>query len=210
VRVAIALAAGLLTIAVGVALTLARRPLVLVAENLPQTHHTLIMARHSAGACQAGEVLPAGTSAVRLGLTTDIGSRVGVKVLADSRVIAEGTQRPGWRGASVTVALPPRPRTLAPVTVCFALTDLNSAIRMLGLATGAHVAARAEGKALPGRMHVEYLRPGPRSWWSMLSSVSWRLGLGRAASGTWYALLLLTLVVALVVLSSWAVLRESR
>jgi len=210
VRVGIALATGLLAIAIGVALTLARRPLVVVAENLPETHHTLITAVHHASACQAGETLPAGVSAIRLALTSDVGARVDVEVLAGRRVLARGTHSPGWEGASVSVPVKPLAQAFSPVEICFALTDLNGNVTMLGVPTRSAVAAHGEGKALPGRMHIEYLQPGGQSWWSLANSVAWRLGLGRAASGSWNVFLLLALAALLVGVSTWLALRELR
>ena len=209
-RIKAALGAGLLAIALSLGLVLARKPLVVSGVNLPVTHHTLIAAIHPAGACQAGEALPSGTSAIRLGLMSDVGSRVSVKVLSGTRVLSEGVGAPGWEGASVAVPLHPLPATFAPVTVCFQLTDLNGPIRMLGIPTGHTTAAQADGHALPGRMHIEYLRAGQQSWWSSATAVSWRLGLGRAAGGTWNSLALIALAAALVVLSSWLMIRELR
>jgi hypothetical protein len=210
VRVGLALAAGLLAIAIGAALTLARRPRVVVAENLPKTHHKLIAAIDHTSACQAGETLPAGVTAIRLALTADVGARVGLEALAGGRVLTRGSRSPGWEGASVTVPVRPLAQSFAPVEICFALTELNGQVVMLGVPTRHAVAARGEGQALPGRMHIEYLQPGGQSWWSLANSVAWHLGLGRAASGPWNVFLLMALAALLVGLSTWLALRELR
>lgn len=209
-RIGIALAGSLLAIAVAIGLTLARSPQVVVARNMLVPHKTLTATDTDAEACQAGEVLPRSTAAIRLGLTTNIGSRVRVTVMSGIHTIDSGSQAPGWRGASVTVPLRPLRQTYAPVRVCFALSDLNASVGMLGLETDRREAARSHGRALPGRVRIEYLRSGERSWWSMIDEVAWRLGLGRAASGTWNALLLVALTLTLVALSSWLVTRELR
>lgn len=209
-RVGVALAIGLLAIAVGVALTLARRPMAIAAVNLPVTHHELTIAVHDSSACQGEETLPAGVDSIRLGLESSIGSRVSVSVLAHGRVLTRGIQTPGWTGASVMVPVRPLARSFSPVEICFALTELNSDIEMLGVPTPPATAARSDGKALPGRMHIEYLEPGGRSWWSMANAVAWHLGLGRAASGSWNVFLLLALAALLVGISTRLALRELR
>jgi hypothetical protein len=211
VRIWLALVGGLLLIAAAAAATLAHAPLVTAGANSPVTHKELVTTTGPATACQAGEVLPRGTSAIRLGLTAALGPRVSVTAWSGSRLLARGTRAPGWEGASVTVALHPMAaRTFAPVRICLQLALLNGPVSMFGWHTPHAIAARGGGKLLPGRMHIEYLRPGRRSWWSMATATARRLGLGRAASGTWNALLVGALAALLVVLSCWLVKRELR
>jgi hypothetical protein len=210
VRIKVALAAGLLMIAITGIITLSRSPLTLARANFPETHHTLVSAEGSARACQAREVLPQGTSAIRLGMTTVIGPRVVVKILSGSRVVAEGSHAPGWDGASVTIPVRPLPHTTAPVKICFRLSSVNGTIELLGLPTRNTVAATTEGHALPGRVHIEYLRPSSHSWWSMANTVAWRLSIGRAFSGAWIVLLVLALLIVVVTLPAWLVTRELR
>jgi hypothetical protein len=210
VRIGLALAAGLLLIVLAVAIALAHAPLVLARQNLAQTHTTVARTTIPTGACQAGEVLPRGTSAIRLGLVTVLGPEVAVRVFSGSRLLTRGVHGPGWEGASVTIPVRSLARTFVPVRVCFALSLLNGPVSMLGWHTGHAAAAVAEGKPLPGRMHIEYLRPARETWWSMVSATARRLGLGRAASGTWNALLVMALAVVLIALSSWLLKRELR
>ena len=209
-RVGIALAAALLLIAIAAAATLAHKPLVLAMENAPFTHTELVRATGPVGACQTKEVLPAGTSAIRFGLTTVLGSKVSVKVFSGSRLVTQGEQAPGWEGASVTVPVKALAHRLTGAKVCLHLSLLSSPIAMLGWDTPRDQAAIGEHKPLPGRMHIEYLRPAEGSWWTMASSVAFNLGLGRAASGAGNALLLMALAAALIALSSWLLLRELR
>jgi hypothetical protein len=212
VRVVVALAAGLLAIAIATVLVLAHAPLVVVRENLPLTHKALVTTRLAASACQTEEVLPRETAAIRLGLTTDLGPQTSVEVFTSAhRELTRGSYPQGWDGASVTIPVKPLARTYAPVEVCFALATPNGPVEMLGVRTKSRkLAAIGGGSRLPGRMHLEYLRQSRSSWWSMASAVARRLGLGRAAAGTWNALLVLVLAATLVVLSSWLVLRELR
>jgi hypothetical protein len=208
-RIKAALAASLALIALALALTLSHAPLA-VARKGVAPEHTLVSADKPAKACQASETLPRDTTAIRLGLTSALGPRVAVKVLSGSRAIARGSAAAGWSGASVTVSVKPISHTVAPVAVCFTTTLMNGTVAMRGVPTSPRAAAKSEEGPLPGRMGIEYLRPGNSSWWSQLTAVARHLGLGRAASGTWNALLVAALAAALVTLSSWLVLQELR
>jgi hypothetical protein len=211
VSVRAALVAGLALIAVAFALTLAHTPQTVAGANSEFTHKSIAVTTTPAGACQGGEVIPRGTSAIRLGLTAVVGPDVAVRVLSGAHLLAAGERAAGWEGGSVTVPLQPVARSTAAVRVCFRLTQLNGPVEMLGLHTHHAVAAVGqEGKRLPGRLHVEYVKPGHESWWSMAFATARRLGLGRAADGTWNALLVLALAASLIALSSWLVVRELR
>jgi hypothetical protein len=210
VQIKAALGIGLSLIALAAAAVLSRAPLSVLRANYAITHTELVRTTEPAYACQTHEVLPSGTSAIRLGLTTVLGPRVVVSVLVDGRPVTEGSHSPGWEGASVTVPVRPLNRRLAGAEVCVHLSLLNGPVAMLGWHTPLAVAAVGGGKHLPGRMHIEYLHTGRQSWWSMATSVAHRLGLGRAASGTWNALLVMALATALVALSSWLLVRELR
>jgi len=117
----------------------------------------------------------------------------------------------GWTGGTVTV--PVRPvvgRAVHNVTICFKLGPTREIVTIEGQLTKPAVAARGEGAALPGRMRIEYVRAGHSSWWSLALPTARRLGLGRAWAGSWVALLLATLMGAVVALCSWVLLRELR
>lgn len=156
-------------------------------------HHT---------ACQAGEVLPGGVSAMRVSLWGFLGSRVHVVAFQDGRVLTEGSHDANWTSDSVTVPLRPLRHSASNVVVCVAIGPSSEPVYLLGSSTPKTVAAvlagggikrphgvRADGQPLNGRLVIEYLAPGNRSWWSQLLPVARRMGLGRAYSGTWIALL---------------------
>ncbi len=208
-RIRVALAVGLALIAFTLAIVLAHAPLT-VARKGVAAEHTVVSTSKPASACQEGETLPRGTTALRLSLTAALGPRVAVRVLSGARVVARGVAQPGWSDASVTIPVQPLPHTVAPVKVCFAMSQMNGKVVMRGSPTS-HTRAAVSGKeTLPGRMNIEYLRPGPSSWWSRASAVAHRLGLGRTASGTWNALLVMALVASFVTLTSWLVVKELR
>jgi len=208
-RIGWALAGGLALIAIGVGVSLAHAPLTVARMGAPP-EHTLVATTRAAAACQAGETLPRQTHAIRLSLTAALGPRIAVRVLSGSRVVTRGNTAAGWSEASVTVPVQPLPRAVAPVRVCFAMSSMNGKVAMRGTPSGPRAAAKSAEGALPGRMDIEYLSPGGSSWWSRATAVARRLGLGRTASGTWNALLVMVLAAALIALSSWLVVRELR
>ncbi len=208
-RVKVALAVGLVLIALAFVLTLAHAPLT-VARGGVATEYTLVSTAKPASACQGGETLPRGTTALRVSLTAALGPKVTARVLSGSRVLTRGTTQPGWSDASVTVPVRPLPRTVGPVTVCVAVAQMNGKVAMRGSHTSPAQAATSGGERLPGRMDIEYLRPGGRSWWSQATAVARRLGLGRTASGAWNALLVVALAASFITLSSWLVVKELR
>jgi hypothetical protein len=210
VRIRVVLVAGVALIVVALAVTLSRTPQVVARANSAFTHKTIATTTAPAGACQGRETLPRGGSAIRLGLTAVVGPEVKVRVLSGSRLLASGTRAAGWEGGSVTVALRPAASSAAEVTVCFRVDKLNGPVEMLGVRTHRDAALGQEGKRLPGRLHIEYVRPGQESWWSMAFATARRLGLGRAAAGTWNALLVLALTATLIALPSWLLTRELR
>ncbi len=208
-RIKVALGIGLALIVLAFVLVLAHAPLT-VARGGVATEHTLVVTAKPASACQGGETLPRGTTALRLSLTAAVGPQVAVKVLSRSRVVTRGVTQPGWSNASVTVPVAPLPRTLAPVKVCFAMARMNGTVVMRGSPTVPALAATSRKQTLPGRMGVEYLHPGGSSWWSQATAVARRLGLGHAASGAWDALLVMALAASFIALSSWLVVKELR
>lgn len=210
-RVSLALGAGLALAATAVAVTLSGSPMTLAGTNSVPFMREVANTNGDASACQAGETLPRGTSAIRLSLEAAIGPSVSSQAVSGRRVVTRGARGSGWSGGTVTI--PVRPvvdRAVHNVTVCFKLGPTREIVTIEGQLTKPASAARGEGKTLPGRMRVEYLRAGHSSWWSLALPIARRLGLGRAWAGSWVALLLATLMGALLALCSWLVLRELR
>jgi hypothetical protein len=211
-----ALAGGLALIALGVLVTLSRAPAVTAkgAGILPETQ--FVATSSAASGCQQGESLPAHTTAIRLGLFAITTPEVKVQVFAGARTagartVAEGRLAPGWAGEGATVAVNRVfARTVAPVTVCFSVTNVNAPVQMVGRKVPPSEATVGGGRPLPGRISIQYVQPGHRSWWSLALTVARHLGLGRADSGTGNALLVAVLAAAVLALSSWLVARELR
>ncbi len=209
-RTAVALVTGLLVLALALVVALSGSPLVLARTNGVLEKEKLAETYSAARACQSGEILPAGISAIRLALESGVGPRLSVKVLSGTHTLTAGAVGSGWISSTVTVPVRPVSRAAANVRVCFVLGRTGERVALMGSPTSPTVAARDnEGRPLPGRITIEYLRPGNDSWWSLVHAVARRMGLGRAPSGGWIVLPLLAFMGTVVAISSWLVLRES-
>jgi Predicted membrane protein (DUF2142) len=187
--VSLALAGGLALIALAIGLTLAGSPVVVIATNRIQPQAIVATTRGHTSGCQPGEVLPAGTTGIRLWITGNVKPSVRVRALAGTRVIAEGSNGGGWLGKVVTVPVARVARTVPDATICFALGPAVEEVDLLGELGSTHRHHRRAAK-----MRIEYLRSGSDSWWSLVSPVARRIGLGRAPSGALVALIPLALM----------------
>ncbi len=206
-----ALAAGLALTAIAAAIVLSQSPEVVAGTNAIEPGlNRLASVPGSGRACQTGETLPAGSSAIRLSLAASAGPRIHVTVLSGNGVVAHGESAPGWIGDVVTVPLTPVSRTVRRATVCVAFTGADELVSFLGAQTPARTAATNGTSVLPGRIAIEYLRRGSPSWWSLASGVARHMGLGRAWAGTWIVLLVAALMAASVAIASWLAVRDPR
>jgi hypothetical protein len=225
-----AFAVGSCAIVVALALVLSSSPPAVVRSGAPLAK-SVIFGRTSVRSriCQGGEVLPAGTSAVRVWLEAVIGPAVALEAISAGRVLARGSRGPGWTAGSVTVPIAPRPRRSAPVTVCvnvgrarepiglqgvpsakaIAAVDRQGPVANAGAAHGAVPGTGYREGPLPGRVIVEYLRSGHSSWLSLARSVARRMGLGHAGAGAWIPLLAIALMLAVATVASRWLLKET-
>jgi hypothetical protein len=205
-----ALAAGLALLVVAVALVMLQSPLVLAGENAVRpVNVTLGSVPGSGRACQKGETLPAGTTVIAVSLETTSGPRVAVTVSSGGRVLTRGESASGWIGKLVAIPVKPLKYAVRNAAVCVAFTGGNELMLFLGVHGATRNPATSSAGALPGRMSIEYLRPGRSSWWSLALGVARRMGLGRAWAGTWIVLLVAALMAASVAVASWLALREA-
>jgi hypothetical protein len=159
-------------------------------------------------ACQGGETLPRGASAVRLGIGTFVGPRVTVQLREGTRTITSGERAAGWTADVVTVPIRPLQAAHAGVELCYtAFLDGYETATLVGEPTSSQV-AQASG-LVPGRIDVEYLR-SEGSWWSRIGAVARRMALGRAWPGLGSVVVVLALMLAVAALCSRAILRELR
>jgi hypothetical protein len=216
------LAAGVALIVAAGAVTLTRSPprVVRAVGHVKGEAAELDFTTGDLAICQGGEALPSGVSGIRLTMRAFYGVQVHVAAYGGSRVLTEGGRGADWTGQTVTVPVDEVDRTSAHVRLCFALGPNSEPVVVLGSRSSARQAAVAfpstskpqpgasAGRTLSGRVGVEYLASGRESWWSLAVSVARRFGLGRAFSGTWIALLVAALMVAVGALAVRLALRE--
>jgi len=206
--VKVTLGVGIALLIAVVAITLTHAPPRVVRANTKERvlGGTII---DDAQVCQTGEVLPAGVSAMRLGVGAYFGARIRLKAYSGSRVITEGAVGSTWTGTSVTVPVTPLGRAASDVKLCMEIGPNSELIFFRGApARQAESAYYGEGALLGGRVAVEYLASGHGSWWSRILTVARHVGIGHALSGTWVVLLIVALVAGAGILAVALVLRE--
>ncbi len=206
----IALVTGLLVGVGALVFTLSQSPITIAALSTSEAT-PLGAPQRGARYCQAGETLPRGTSAIRLRAFAFLGPKVSVEVRQHGRPIAHGERGSGWTGGVVTVPVGRLSTARTGVSLCFTFfTNEDETIELVGAPASESTAARARDGVLSGRLRVEYLRPSNASWWSLAPEVARRMGLGRAPSGTWVALLVLVLMASVAAACARVILRELR
>lgn len=225
--VIVALVAGMVLIAGGVAVALAQTPTRLVRIGAPgikalgRNGATLLgTTATEAVVCQSDEVLPAGVSAVRISIWAFYGADVRVMAYQGSQLLTQGRRGPNWTGTSVTVPVRPLNHSVSGVRLCFEVNPNDEPLQLLGsftpqaqaadsLATAspAHPTAAGE-RPIPGRLAIEYLAPGHGSWFSRVATIARHVGFGRFYSGTWIVLLIGMLMAAVAVLAVRLTLKE--
>jgi hypothetical protein len=211
VGVRITCALGLTLIAVAVAVILAHAPLTLAGTNGIGYGNEIAGTSADTSACQTGEKIPKGTSAVRLSLGALLGPTVSVKISSGGRVVATGSHHAGWVGINVAVPITRVARTVTNATICIRFTNASGLTVLNGEPTERDRAMTGGGgEPLSGRMSVEYLRRGDHSWWSMLDTVTTHMGFGHAPAGAWGPALLAVLLAMTVGIASWSGLRSLR
>jgi hypothetical protein len=205
-RVRTVLAVELALIAIGVAIVMSGGPLIVTGSDEGAVRAALV-GGEGGTICQAGETVPRGTSSLRLSLNAHVGPAMTATVSAGGHVLASGTRGSGWAGARVTIPVTRVAHAVRDATVCATIDQTRETVTLIGQPTGRAVAARSGHIVLPGRIQIEYLQPGTRSWWSLVLPVARRLGLGRAPSGTWVALLVALLFGAVAALAACVAVR---
>ncbi len=208
--VKIALVSGLALLVIAIGFTLARSPSSVARTSRPAgaADEPIASTTRNTTYCQPHERLPRGTSAIRIWLDAAAGPRVNVDVSAGGRTIVSGKRGSGWVGGSVTVPVKPLPQVVSDATVCASVRAHDETVIVQGSAARATNAAHEGTRALGGRMWIEYLRPGTRSWASLSSQVARRMGFGRAGAGILVVVLAFWLLVAVAVLASRLVVEE--
>jgi hypothetical protein len=194
--VKVTLGVGLALIAIVGAYTLTRSPpRVVRTSSLGQA--TVATTIADASFCQAGETLPAGVSGIRLAIWAFFGANIHVTISSGSRTLTAGKRGPDWTGSTVTIPVTPLSHAVSPVKVCVDVGPNSEVLYFTGAEAAPSAAAVAStGEPLAGRIGIEYLAAGNRSWWSRILEVARHMGLGHALTGTWVVLLIAALMAA--------------
>jgi hypothetical protein len=203
-----ALGIGLTLVAVALVVVLSGSPVRVEGPHQGGVQTVIGQLRGEGRACQAGRGPPAGASAIRFDLEAVIGPSVAVTVEADGRVLTSGTRSSGWTGADVTVPIRALQAEATHATICLSLGPSREVLTLLGSPGGGATATQTAEGPVSGRLGIEYLAAGDRSWWSQVAQIAHHIGLGRSPSGTWIAFVLLALMATAAALACWLALRQ--
>jgi hypothetical protein len=209
-QVAITLALGFILITAVLGVILLQAPDDIISTNSVTVTQPLGLFDRHAKVCQATERLPASTEALRISLIGYFAPAVSVTVSHGGQFAASGRHNAGWFGGALTLPLHPAVITPLDAKICLTRGPGGLPIELAGNVASTALAATANGQTLPGRMRIEYLRSGHRSWLSLARHVARRLGLGHSPSGTWIVLPLLAVMAMATALGAWLLLREAR
>jgi hypothetical protein len=206
VKITLAVAIALMIVAIGVVLS--RAPLIATGANSVGTASPVAFTRGNTSSCQTG-TLPQGTSGIRVSLASGVGPWVRITVFSGSQIITRGERAGGW-GLAENVLVPVRAvsRTIPDARICTAVGRVVEPMPVLGAPIRPGTPHQLSFKDI--KLRLEYLRPGPKSWLALASSITHHMGLGHAASGSWLAFFVLAVMVAIVVLAARLTLEELR
>jgi hypothetical protein len=205
VRVALAICLALMLIAIGVGL--ARTPPVRAGTDGTPLPTEVGATFAPDTVCQSEEVLPKGTTIVRMSLLSLLGPGIKLQASAGGQIIATGEKSAGWTGTVIGIPVKPLARTYSHVTICFTLAKRQQLVNYRGAHTTYAPAVSNGTQVLPGRIRIEYLKPGKESWLSLALPTARRIGL-TVGGGGGIVLVLFALVLTVAGLSSWLVVRE--
>jgi hypothetical protein len=184
-------------------------PMVIASNSVTVTRELAHFPSHAI-VCQAGEVLPASTTALRMSLIAYVGPAVSMAVSHDGHVIARGHHGAGWVSGSLTLQLHPEITRAMSVNICLTRDPVAIPLGLFGNSSTRRLAARVNSRPLPGRMRVEYLKRGHHSWLSLARYVARRMGLGHFPSGGWIVIPLTAIMAADLGLGLWLLRREAQ
>jgi hypothetical protein len=205
-----ALAVGLGLIGVSIIVVLAHSPSTVAGTNSVSSSDYVELEKGGLTDCQRAETIPQGTSAIRIGIEAlRFNPAVAIRLSEGSHVLREGSQLAGIVSApNVTVPIAPLARTVHDARICTTVGPTVQTIRFYAL-PGSSPASTTD-PLRNAELRMEYLRPGPTSWWSLIPSIAYHAGLGRAPGGTWIAYLVAALMLGLLAIASRLIVRDLR
>jgi hypothetical protein len=162
--------------------------------------------------CQPGELVPGDTAALRLNVSSGShpGPRLQLGLGNAEGPVATGAVAAGWRSGELRIPISRVRQSKQAVTVC--LIDRGStAVAFGGSVPDSGFYVVLGGKALSGRMRIDYMRPGSESWLSLLGTLVHRFSLGKAdLVRHWAAGAVLVLMLLAIALAARTIVREER
>jgi predicted membrane protein DUF2142 len=147
--------------------------------------------------CQARELIPADTAALRVSLSGDV--PLLVTLTRRGRLLDRVRVPFGWTGAGFVVPIRRTTRDLPDVEVCFQ-PGHGAPVTLRGSPAPSLIGqVSINGRPTGQSLRIDALRPGRESWATFLPTIAHRIGRARG-SGPWIAWAILALV-----LCSWAV-----
>lgn len=209
--VVVALAVGLTAIGIGLIVVPTQSPPVVAGTNsIPGKNYIELEEKIKLSNCQPAGSLPSGTSAVRLGIEGLYFSPAAtVRLVTGSHVLTEGQHIAGGPSApTVTVPVKQLAHVVNGARICTTVGPAFEPIRFYGIPNRTSVSPT--NPLQQAVLHMEYIRPGTRSWWSSTSSIAYHMGLGHVPSGTWTVFLVIVLMLAVIAVASRLTLEELR
>jgi hypothetical protein len=203
-------AVGLLAIAIAAVAILAQRAPRRSGTNLTTDVGYVLPLLAGQQLCEPGELLPADTSALRLRASSGAwpGPPLALSISDPRGNVGSGTLPAGWRSGTVTIHVPRVERTPAGATVCLVNRGARP-IALGGSVPDANFYVVIAGKALNGRMRIEYMRPGRESWLSLLPTLAHRFSLAKGdLVRHWAAVAAILLMAVAVTLAARIALRD--
>ncbi len=159
--------------------------------------------------CQPGELLPADTAALRIDADPRgaAGPPLQARLGGPSGALSEGRLAPGWSRGLVRIPLARLARESSG-EVCLRNVGAQT------IAFGGELPAQGfqitvAGQTFPGRLRIEYLRPGRESWLALTPTIVHRFSLGKSdLVRHWAAAGVLALMLIAAAFAGWALLRE--
>ena len=197
-----ALGATLLIVAIGAVVALSESRPRLSGTNSVKPVAFLGDVQPGQQVCQGGELVPGDTGAVGVfaGTYQRAAGPLSVVVSEGGRAIASGRSAGGLGDGTARIPVRRIARTVSGTQVCVR-NDGPVRVTLAGLPAPPSGAAALDGAPYPGRLQLDYFRPGRERWWSLIGPITHRFGFGKAAFlGSWSLWLAAGLLAA-----AWAV-----
>ncbi len=164
--------------------------------------------------CQGRELVPEGTQALKVSLSSVFGPPLAVTVRgADRRVVAQGRLGRGWRGSSATVPVEKVGRDVAGAQVCVVAGASGTATvwgsrKSLAQQWDKPPPAAVDDRPAGSRYRIDYVGRDHQAWWAYAPTVVRRVGLNSAFGSAWAGVLAILMMLGATLLAAQRLLRD--